>query len=238
MNQNIKVSFVVPCLNERENVISTIETIRDVVENFNLSYEIIVIDDGSSDSTDIVVKNYIAEHPERHITLVRNERNEGLGFNYFKGASVAQGEYYMAVFGDHSEPVEALRIILEKMGKADIIIPYLDQSGRSLFRRFVSKTFTLLCNFLSGQNINYYNGPVLHKRLNVIKFSGNIGSGFGYQAELLCRLLISGFSFIEVFIPINSRTSGGSSAFRFSNIISVVGSLFKILKFRIMGDLT
>lgn len=232
MISRAQVSFVVPCFNEECNVIPTIETIIRAVTDLNLTYEIIVIDDGSVDGTSATVKKYIAEYPGNRIILIRNERNKGLGFNYVKGVSIARGEYYMAVFGDHSEPLEALKIILEKIGQAEIVVPYPDQSTRSLFRRFISKAFTLLCNFLSGQKIRYYNGPVLHKRLNVLQFSKNISFGFGYQAELLCQLLIRGSSFVEVFFPINFRTSGGTSAFRISNMISVAGSLLKILKFR------
>ena len=231
MSSDPKVSFVVPCYNEEKNVAATLETIRSACGNLGLSYEAIVVDDGSRDGTGAAVERYRSQHPDESVILVKNEINRGLSYNYFKGAEIGRGEYYMAVFGDHSEPVEALLAILRKMGQADIVIPYIDHSKRSFARWMISKAFSNLINCIIVQRVRYFNGPVLHKRADLLGRSGR-NAGFGCQAELLAQLLKDERTYVEVLIPFNNRISGGSSAFRFSNFVAVSGSLWRIFKIR------
>lgn len=234
VSNTVKISFVVPCFNEEKNVATTLETIREAVESLNLDYEVVVIDDGSSDQTGSAVESYIAKNPRMRVFLHRNEVNSGLGYSYLRGVSLARGEYYMAVHGDHSEPLEALRAILVNLGKADLVIPYVKNPGtRSLSRRLVSRTFVRIVNCITGNNIRYYNGPVLHKRANILKCE-NPGSGFGFQAELVSQLLMKGCSFVEVGYPANIKGSDTTSAFRMANLVSVAGSLFRLITIRLL----
>jgi len=92
----------------------------------------------------------------------------------------------------------------------------------------LSWLFTLLVNLLSGHRLKYYNGPVLHKTENVRMWFSET-AGFGYQAELLCRLLDEGITVVEVQIANSDRERGFSKAFRFTNLLSVANTLFHIL---------
>lgn len=222
----LDISFVVPCYNEAEHVASALDTLKTVTAARPLKYEIIVIDDGSSDDTSAVVHAYQSAHPELPITLHRNDSNRGLGWSYFEGAAMTKGEYYLIVNGDGDLPKETILSILERMGEADIISPYLaNQYDRPLLRRVISYTFTALVNFLGGHRLRYYNGPVLHRRANILKVRK--ARGFGYQAELLCSLMKRGCTVME--IPFYSAyRHHQTDAFRFYNILSVSKSLCRI----------
>lgn len=228
-----KIGFFVPCYNEEKNIVATFETIKTSVTQVNLSYEIVAIDDASTDQTTAVIENYKKQHPGMPIHLYRNETNRGLGYNYFKCAALSKAEYYIFVAGDHAEPLDALKNIFQKVGQADMIIPYFQNpSIRPLFRRIVSTLFTTAVNILNGHKLRYYNGPVLHRRENVVRYPGSC-TGFGYSAELISFLLCENKTYVHVSIPIYVRTAGRTSIFRFENILSSLGSLVSILKMRL-----
>ena len=224
----VEITFFVPCFNEAENVGRALDAIQGAMAVCPASYEILVVDDGSSDRTSDVVQAYHAAHPHLPVRLHRNPSNRGLGFSYFEGASLAKGEYYMLVNGDGDLPSETILGIVRRRGDADIINPYFaDQRTRPLIRRILSSTFTRLVSLLGGHSLHYYNGPVLHRRLNILEVKAR-PKGFGYQAELLCTLLRKGRSVIEVpFTP--SYRHHQTDAFRLSNIVSVLRSLSYIL---------
>ena len=223
------VTFFVPCLNEEGNVCRTIDTIAEVMAGRRESYEILVVDDASGDGSVAEVLDRRRRHPDLRLELVRNAAHQGLGVNYDKAAQLANGVYFMMVCGDAAEPPETLRRILDRLGRADMVVPYFGSwDARGPLRRAVSQVFIHLINLFSGTRLRYYNGPVLHRTVNIRRWGGTT-YGFGYQAELLCRLLNEGMSVIEVQIANNARCCGGSKAFTRKNLISVMGTCWRIL---------
>lgn len=227
------ITFFVPCLNEEENILGTIQTILSATAAAPVAYEILIVDDASTDNTVGVVNAYHEAHPEVPIVLEKKTENSGLGRNYFSGAHIAHGRYYMLVNGDNVEHLDTLIGLLSKLGEADILIPYfgrLDQ--RPLGRRIISQTFTRLVNTLNGFSIPYYNGPIVHLRQNVAETPSTTW-GFAYQAELTTRLLSRGATYITLEVPGAERQKGTSKAFKIRNIASVGGSLLKIFLHRL-----
>jgi len=228
VNQAIDIAFFVPCYNEQENVLNTLNTIVDAVCKTNLKYELLVVDDCSNDKTAEIVEQFQCDHPEVPLVLKKNRVNLGLGRNYIDAAFVGHGEYYMLINGDNAEPEETISAILAQVGKADMIIPYFGSGDKRLpWRRSVSRLFTCLVNLAGGFNIRYYNGPVLHKRYNVMRWHPDT-HGFAYQAETVTRLLEEGATYVEVEITNKDRQYGMTKAFRIQNIMSISHSLLQI----------
>lgn len=222
------VSFFVPCLNEEGNVGRAIDTIVAIMQNFASPYEVIVVDDASVDGSVAEVFDRCRRYPRTRIELIRNRFLRGLGRNYFIAAQRSKGECFMLVNGDAAEPEESLRAILTHIGEADAVVPYFGlNETRTLPRRMLSHAFTFLVNLISGHRLKYYNGPVLHRTENVRMWFSET-AGFGYQAELLCRLLDEGISVIEVPIANSDRECGASKAFTITNLLSVANTLFHI----------
>lgn len=223
----VDISFAVPCYNEEKNIQRALEGLVCALAGRPLTYEIIVIDDGSRDETSATAKAYQAAHPDLPIQVKRNTTRRGLGASYFEGAAVAQGEYYMVVHGDGDMPAESLSKVIDKMGQAEIVNPYVvNQGDRPFVRRVISFVFRKLVDLLGGHRLHYYTGPVLHRRANVLKAKTRT-RGFGYQAELLCYLLRRGCSVVEV--PFVSKYHHHQTdAFHFSNFLSVSKSLYRI----------
>ncbi|MFQ5915295.1 MAG: glycosyltransferase family 2 protein [Nitrospinota bacterium] len=224
----ILVSFFVPCLNEESNIGRTIDTIVGLMQSQGYPYEIVVVDDASVDGSTAEVLGRSERYPQTQIELIQNPFCRGLGRNYFIAAQRGRGKYFMLVNGDAAEPAESIQTILSHMGEADAVVPYFGRNEtRTLPRRALSRAFTFLVNVLSGHRLKYYNGPVLHTTENVRMWFSET-AGFGYQAELLCRLLGEGISVVEVQIANSDRERGASKAFSITNLLSVANSLFHI----------
>ncbi len=227
------ITFFVPCYNEEDNVVSTFENIISAAIETGLSYEILVVDDGSQDDTAIVIEGYMRGHQEVPIVFLKNKYNKGLGRNYVEGAYIGKGWHYMLVNGDNAEPKEAITSIVQKLGQAEMIVPYFGKKDtRKIGRRTVSCMFTALVNLLGGQSLRYYNGPVAHLRYNVMRWHADT-DGFGYQVEILNRLLMEGRSWIEVEVPNVDRGHGVTKAFSLMNFLAVGHSLSQIFLRRI-----
>ena len=69
--ENITLSIYVPCFNEENNIISTLNRIKETVQH--ISYEMIVVDDGSEDKTIESVEKFKKNNPNVNIKILRNE---------------------------------------------------------------------------------------------------------------------------------------------------------------------
>jgi len=224
----LDLTLLVPCLNEERHIAPTLDCVFDAMRELPYTYEVLVVDDGSTDGTSQVVEEYSAAHPDLPLRLVRQATNRGLARTYVDGAFLARGTYYRQVCGDNVEAKETLLASLTRLGQADMIIPYRIQTpGKSAFREWLSNIYTRLVNLLSGHQIRYYNGLATHLRYNVMRW-GPYSFGFGFQAELITRLLDEGASYVEVEVAgSHTEKAGKNSALNFKNFLSVAHTLLE-----------
>lgn len=222
------ITLFVACYNEEENIAATLDTLTAALAEVDCSWEILIIDDGSRDRSVEVIRRYIEEHPGLPIYCKENRLNKGLAQCYIEGAFLGRGKYYRLVCGDNAEPKETFVALLKHLGEADMIIPYqVECRGKSLSRRLLSKTYTALINALSGYRIRYYNGLAVHLRYNVLRWHTDY-RGFGFQADLITRLLDEGFGYIEVPVIARERAKGSSKALTARNFFSVAHTLLDL----------
>jgi len=223
------LTLFVACYNEEVGIIGTLETVLSALHTLPITYDIVVVDDASRDKSVELVNAFIAAHPQEPIKLIVNDVNMGLGTNFVEAAFHGRGEYYRMVCGDDVEPEEALISVFKHLGEAELILNYhAYRKFRGVHRRIISSLYTGTVNTLSGFKIRYYNGLPIYRRYDVIRWHPN-SHGFGFQADLVTRLLDLGADYIEVPIIPREREGGSSKAFTFPNICSVAHSLLDIL---------
>lgn len=232
----LDLTLFVSCYNEEIFIEETLTTIVEAMKIVYRSYEIIIIDDCSKDRSASIVKDFIAKHPDLNIILRMNKRNKGLAQNFVDGAFMGRGRYYRLICGDNAEPIDTIVKVLSMMGEADMIIPYyVSAEGKSLYRRTVSRLYTILINLISGNHINYYNGLQVHLRHNVMRWHPNT-RGFGFQAGLVCLLLEIGFTYKQVPCITIEKRGGAGNALTWKNLRSVMHTMVSILARRLVAS--
>jgi glycosyltransferase involved in cell wall biosynthesis len=228
------LTILISFFNEEKNIEATLDTVLGALGELACSYEILVVDDQSSDRTLEVAQRWIASHPEANARTKRNPKNRGLSRTYVDGAFEGQGRYYRLVCGDNAEPRSSLVKIFRRIGEAEMIVPYHPLvPGKSWRRLQLSKTYTWLVNTISGYHLKYYNGLAVHLRYNVMRW-GPYSFGFGFQAELITRLLDEGATYVEVPVDVvHQDKDARASALNWRNFLSVTHTLLDILIRRI-----
>ncbi|HLB32919.1 MAG: hypothetical protein A3F67_08815 [Verrucomicrobia bacterium RIFCSPHIGHO2_12_FULL_41_10] len=224
----IDLSVFVACYNEEENITATLHDVVDACRGAGLTFEILVIDDHSSDYSVEKIQSFQQLYPEVPLTLRINEINRGLACNYADAAFLTRGMWYRLVCGDNAEPRNTLQEIFSHIGEAEIIIPYHTECpGRSSLRKALSRCYTRLVNLISGYNIKYYNGILVTRRWYVMRWHSDL-HGFGFLADLVTRLLSLHISYKEIPVTARERLHGESKAMTFRNFCSVGHTLLNI----------
>jgi len=236
-DERVSLSVIVPCLNEAGNIKDTVTAIQYALNFYNVNGEIIIVDDGSSDRT-LSVASAIARSDNR-VRLLVNPANMGIGASFLRGVSEAVFDNVIMIPGDNeNDPVEALRYI-NLVRDVDIIIPFVQNIEiRSRYRRFLSSFFRFIINITFGMNLNYTNGTVIYKRIIVDELE-DVSTGFFFQAEILIRLIRTGYLFAETPQLLSVRGGGRTKAVNLKSLVNVIlsftGLLLSIHVFRKKG---
>jgi glycosyltransferase involved in cell wall biosynthesis len=119
----IDLTIVIPCLNEVENIVTTLDNVYSTLKNQSFSYEIIVVDDISEDATFAVANEWAKQHkglvPIKVITRSLHRRGYGAVVRY--GAAYGSGRYCIFVSADNVDPVHLIPQLYAEMEKGAIL---------------------------------------------------------------------------------------------------------------------
>lgn len=219
IHQKKSITIMVPAYNEERNLSKTISRYNNIVKTLFDDYEFIIFDDCSSDKTGEIADRLAKKN--KHIKIIHNKQNRGVGYNYREGIKLSQKDYYI-YFNSKGEYFDSsVREILSRVGEAGIIISYIgNQEIRPLYRRIISNAFTILLNTLSGFHLKYYTGPAIYKTNVLKKIKTTTGAdSIVYFAEVLIRVLRQGCSYKE--LPFYIKETKGTNFFRIKNIIKI-----------------
>jgi dolichol-phosphate mannosyltransferase len=221
------LSIVIPAYCESENILQTLENVTRALQPLPIRYEVLVVDDGSTDGTADLITLHAHRFPG--VRLLVNERNMGFGWSYRRGVEEAALDHIVMVHGDNAWGHATLTDLFGHVGDADIIVGYTRRmsQSRTRTRTVISKTFTLLLNVITRRRIKYYNGLQIH-RAAVLKSLRIESTGYGFQAEVLVKSLRLTRTFIEVPMDLIERIGGESKAFRLKNVIDVARTLRRL----------
>ena len=227
------VSVFVAAYNEAENLGPTVDTVVRALEETVDEYEIIIVNDGSTDGTGQIADDLAVAHPQ--VVVIHNPGNQGLGYGFMRAIEAAKMATFVFIPGDNGWPYPSLRDLFGSMGQADIVTSYPTNSEiRVPARRVLSSVYTVGLNLLFGLHLHYYNGltiyPIEYLRSNVISTYG-----FGSMAEALLQAIHRGLTYVAVPCKIEERVTGRSNAVSLRNLRSVVetiGRLFIELRLR------
>lgn len=151
----MKLSLVVPCYNEAENVAAFQDAAIAAFQGCGYDYEIIFVDDGSADATiHELRKLYSAQ--KCPVKVVSFSRNFGKEAGIYAGIKHSCGEYVCLIDADLQQRPEIARDmvkILDEQPQYDVVAAYQDRRGESKVLSFFKKCFYKLINALSDVNL-------------------------------------------------------------------------------------
>lgn len=221
-------SFLVAAMNEEALIATVVDQIEKVATAHCSDYELILIDDGSVDATGQIMDGLAAQDPR--LRVLHNESNLGLGASYRRGVQEARCEYVMLLCGDGGLPADSLPAILQRVGDADIVIPFMTnlKAIKTPTRFYLSKTYTGLLNLFAGLKLQYYNGLAVH-RVDAVRKLDIKTDRFGFQGEILIKLIRQGHSYVEVGVK-GAEKANRSSALHPRNLLNMVKTLRVLLR--------
>lgn len=115
------LSIIIPAYNEEKRLLATISKVGVYFSQGGFPYEIIVVDDGSTDSTPHIVQKFASTNA--HVVILTNDQNYGKGYSVRKGMLSARGEYVFFSDADLSTPIEEIEKCLPYLsGDYDVVI--------------------------------------------------------------------------------------------------------------------
>ena len=229
------VTVVMPALNEENNITPSINMVKRVFNEINIPYELIIVNDRSSDGTMRIAIE--AAKYNKCIKVIHNYTSQGMGACYKKALEIAKYAYFILIVSKNECDTNSIINLINCRNKADIIIPYTTNTKeRDAKRELSSKYYTNVLNLITGFNLKYYNGTVLHK--TSILNSINIHStGHAFQSEALIKLLEKKYTYLEIPIKVNWNKSHKTNAFRIFNIIELLLFLLKLISRRFVDNI-
>lgn len=203
-----EVSVVIPAFNEEGGIAEQVRAVHDVLARRGRPFEIVVVDDGSTDRTAEIA----AALPCR---LLRNGENRGYGASLQRGIAAARSETIVMTDADGTYPAEEIPRLLEKAGDHDMVVgartgenvswPLLRRPARAFIRR--------LASFLAEKPIPDLNsGLRVLRRDHVRRFARILPRGFSFTTTITLALLCNDFR--VAYVPIDYRKRIGTSKIR------------------------
>lgn len=196
-----KVSVVVPTYNEEEAIASDLEVILETMEASRWDYEVIVVNDGSTDNTAEIVRGFA----DRGVKLLQHRENRGGGFSRNTGIKAATGDVVMVTDGDGTYPNQDMPKLLEVMEEEDldmVVGARTKEAGTMRFLRMRAKWFIRkLAEWLSGFPIADLNSGLRAMKKDVfMPFMEILPWGHSWVSTITLAMLSSGYNvdFVEI----------------------------------------
>ncbi|MBN1808693.1 MAG: glycosyltransferase [Planctomycetes bacterium] len=150
-----QVSIVVPVYNEEDSIPELIQRITDAMESTGRPYEIVAVDDGSSDNSLALLLDYQKKFPG--LTVVELNRNFGQHAAVFAGFETARGDVMVTLDADLQNPPEEIENLLELWDRGhDVVGTIRRERQDNPFRKTVSWLVNTTTNYMTGLKISDY----------------------------------------------------------------------------------
>lgn len=219
------LSVIVPVLNEEQSIVSVLNSIKQTMGSCEHSYEIIVVDDGSTDKTyELAVS--------QGVKVIRHTNNRGYGASLKTGIEESNYDWILITDGDGTYPVEEIPSFLKFIPEYDMVIGA--RTGGKVhipfMRRPAKWLLTHLAGFLAGTRIPDLNSGLRVFRKDLcLEFSHLYPQGFSFTSTLTMAFLTHDYK--VKYIPINYYKREGESSIRAYDFVNFNKLLVRLTLF-------
>lgn len=165
MSDKPELSIIIPVCNESENVEELYSQLRVVLSKLEKRYEIVFIDDGSTDDT----FEKLRKIKDSGVRVVRFQRNYGKSAALSCGFKKAQGTFVITMDGDLQDDPKEIPRFLEKLEEYDMVSGWKSKRQDPFSKTIPSKFFNTLTRYITGVKIHDFNCGFKAYRNSVVK---------------------------------------------------------------------
>ncbi|WP_096258877.1 glycosyltransferase family 2 protein [Lebetimonas natsushimae] len=223
----MKISVVVPLMNEEDNIKYLIEEVEKALKNFD--YELILVDDGSTDNTVEEIKKYMNDKTK----LIILNRNYGQTSAMAAGIEVAQGDIIVTIDGDLQNDPSDIPMMIEKLNEGyDVVAGIRAKRQDEPVRKFLSKIANKIIRKITGVHITDYGCTLKVFKKDVAKNLQLYGELHRF-IPILAK--IYGAKITEVPVKHHERKFG-KSKYGFNRIFKVISDLMYLVFMQRFGQ--
>jgi glycosyltransferase involved in cell wall biosynthesis len=221
------VSIIVPAYNEELLLQSVILELYFFCKSSLITFEIIIIDDCSTDQTNSIGLQLVGIHPE--IRLIRNDRNLGCHPSVRIGFDSAVMEWMVFLPGDGQIPPSIISQAFSLLPSTDLVCTDRHQRSDKLHRILISNTYNIILRLVTGLKIQDFDSAILIRRDMYSKIRDCIRShSASISVELAVYTTISGGRVGEIKIAHRPRRAGVERGLNWRDIRGVPSNLFRM----------
>lgn len=228
------LSIIIPSYNEGANLYAVLERVQKVELPYGIGKEVIVVDDGSTDSTPEYARKYIGQNPGCNIRLLRHGANRGKGMAIRTALRELTGDIVVIQDSDEELDPNDIALMLKKMEDENLEVLYgsrfLDKRGNgSLYRSFYYGTRVLswLVNMLYGQHITDESTCYKMFRTALLRSITLKCRGFEFCPEVTAKVARRGLKIKEMPISYYPRTMAQGKKVRAKDGLKAIWYLLK-----------
>lgn len=156
MGRKVSLSVVVPAYNEADRIEATLDTMVKYIPSRYPDHEVIVIDDGSKDTTRKVVSDYMTRNTDLLLTLNNPRENRGKGYSVKQGMMMANGKYRIFTDADGSTSIDQEARLMPFMRQGSVAIgsrkidPGTILVRQPFYREMMGDTFNFFVRHIAG----------------------------------------------------------------------------------------
>ncbi len=208
------LSIILPCFNEARSVPRYPGELFGCLEALKISYEVLAVDDGSTDGTAGALAPLCGKHPLR---VLAHESNRGLGAALRTGFAAAKGEWIVTLDADLTFNPAQIKSLLDRQKETDADLvagsPFLTPKGTASVpwrRRLPSLLINAFYRGLFGMSLTSYTPIFRLYRTETLRKLPLKSEGFEINAEIAARLLLAKKRAAETPAALSLRTEGSS----------------------------
>jgi len=202
----VSLSVFFPCYNEEGNVEQLVNEALQALNGLVQQYEIIIINDGSSDNTGSIANTLQQKHDT--VRVIHHDTNKGYGAALISGFRNSIYDWIFFTDGDNQFHMSEIELLLKEIGDADGVLGFRKNRKDPWHRIWYSRSWNMLVRIMFGLRVNDLNCAFkIIKKQFLDKIVLN-SSGAMITAELLIRLKIAGARFKEVGVTHRPRVFG------------------------------
>ncbi len=201
-----KLSLVLPAHNEQDNVAIVLRTALETLPRFAPDFEILVVNDGSRDSTGAIIDALHVE--DDRVVAIHHQLNRGYGDALKSGFTASTGDFVMFMDADRQFNIEDIHLLAPFVDLFDIVAGFRMERSDPIHRRINAEIFNLSVRMLFGVHMRDLDCAFKVFRGEQIRSLALTTSGALINAEIQAKLRRQGASIVQIGVPHHPRIAG------------------------------